>query len=166
MSDQLQRAEALIEEGRVYNAAHLFTAILASNSRYLHVRTPSADDTDLRVFLDMQTVSTILSTLTLYETPTLTGDGTAITPRNFKRDSGDNALTEVFYTPTFSAKGTQIIARWIPAASLAGWGSRGYDSDRELLLKAGESYLLEITDIAGQPYEASMAAVFCERVVY
>ncbi len=159
------RSEALIDGGHVFNASHMFTGIAPGGATLFHIKTPPLDNLGRQVVLDFQAGYNTLSTLELLEEPTLSGDGTAVTPRNMNRNVPDDTDVEVYHTPGVTVAGTQILYTIIQAASVATLPSGAYDADREWVLKPDTSYLLRVTELAGIASEGALVALFRKAVV-
>ena len=87
--------------------------------------------------------------LQLFEGPTITADGTPVTPVNRNRTSTKVSAVSVFHTPTTSAAGTPLPDKLIAGGS--GGNSAGGQTEpfAEWNLKADEDYLFRITNISG-----------------
>lgn len=94
--------------------------------------------------------------LRVYESPTVTADGTPSTPVNHNRVSSNVAQLAAFIDPTVSANGTQIHVHKVygtgaPGTSNAVAASAQFDN--EIILKAGFDYLFELENLSGGPLE-------------
>jgi hypothetical protein len=85
---------------------------------------------------------------TVSENPTITGDGTPVTPRNNNRPVGDNANTLVFDSPSgITSIGTGFESHLITGDKNIG-GVEGTD-DIELVLTPEVNYLFQIENKSG-----------------
>lgn len=94
----------------------------------------------------------------LYETPTVTGNGTAVTPRNMNRNYSDVLNTLVFHTPTCSADGTLLKQKLIGS----GKAGSGQGDAVHWHLKKGLSYYVKIKNVSGQVKTVSASIKFFE----
>lgn len=94
----------------------------------------------------------------LFETPTISANGTAVTPRNMNRNVVDTINTLVFHTPTISADGTQLLQ------SSIGSGKTGSGSGEAIHwhLKKGLSYYIKLKNVSGSAKTVSMEFKFFE----
>ncbi len=166
MAEKL-RGEGLIESGAVFKAFHAFVDFAGSGTVLMLLRTPPTSGPVKRVFLDLQIQAEQLGILFIHEAPTISVDGTVVTPVNMRRGIvPEPALrTEVFHTPTQTDLGTQIFHTMVPAAVTTGFGARDYDPDREWILKTDTDYLLRYLDISAIVNTAVITAVLREEVV-
>jgi len=166
MGNEKGRTEGLIEQGKLWIAQHLFAAIGAGVSKFVHVKT--GDAPALRVFMDYSVSALFETDVYLYENPTLTGDGTPLTKYNMRRDyAGNPAFAQVFHTPTISANGTQLDLHKVPeAGQTAGLVSGVYDPDREWILKANTSYLIRAHNRGALASLGYTTVIFREGEVY
>lgn len=84
-----------------------------------------------------------------YESPTISSNGTEITPKNKNRSSVNVSGITVYHTPTVSDVGTELFSgRWLGTSSgpsgKINSGGEGF-SQREWILKPSTLYLLRIT---------------------
>ncbi len=85
----------------------------------------------------------------VYENPTVSAEGTAVTRENRNRNSVNAAATIVKHTPTVSNAGTRLHGgTWHGSADIPGPegpGDGGSRAAQELELKSGNTYLFRIT---------------------
>lgn len=128
-------------EGSVANGASLDLHLKVPAGCYPHLRHLSfaVDDGPCRFYL--------------YEAPTITVDGTELTPANHNRNSTNTAQVQIFHTPTVTAVGTKLHARYVPDMGGVGANLTGIvgnaQSAQEFVLKPSTSYLLRLTNNTG-----------------
>ena len=90
--------------------------------------------------------STGFCRIDVYENPTVSDAGTAVTAWNRNRNSATAATTVVTHTPTANPLGTKMITKYIGSATL-GPGAVGGETrgDSEFILKQNEQYLVVAT---------------------
>lgn len=94
----------------------------------------------------------------LFETPTITDDGTVITPRNMNRNFSDTLNTSTYHTPTISSDETLL--KQISIGS--GKGGSGSGEAIHWHLKHGLNYYIKLKNVAGQAKTVSCAVKFFE----
>ena len=128
----------LVADGVVFSCFHSFLLTPAATSKWLHVKVPATHIAHMR----FRFMSEAKIDYYVYEAPTLTNDGTALTEFDINRVTANASNVDVFHTPTITAVGTMIDNGMI--------GTNGFLSDtggsvspmRDWLFKASESYLI------------------------
>jgi len=128
----------LVGDGVVFSCFHTFGAVPAATSRWLHVKVPASYVAHMR----FRFMAEAKIDYYVYENPTLTGDGTALTEFDMNRTTSNASNVDVFHTPTVSAVGTMIDNGML--------GSSGFLTDtggsispmRDWIFKESESYLV------------------------
>lgn len=103
-------------------------------------------DTDKLVHLGLEAYSATGATIELYEGATGVSGGTAIIPRNNRRDSINTSGATVLLNPTITTDGTRAAGFLAGAGRVAGFADR----DKENILKRNTIYLARITSTAAQ----------------
>lgn len=116
--------------------------------------------TDYHVITYFEFNSEGAAIIELYETPTITGNGTVVTPRNMNRNYSDTLNTLVFHTPTCSADGTLL--KQISIGS--GKTGSGQGESVHWHLKKGLSYYVKIKNVSGQVKTVSASIKFFETL--
>ena len=141
----------MIHEGFMYKAWHKFSAVADAASVYVHIKVPAA------VFPHFHDFTVAVGAgdvdISVFEGPTTSADGTALTERSLNRNGTvDASDVDLYHTPTVSADGTEIRSTWIPPTA-AGVGNSDSgaleDADYEMLLKPSTNYLVKITNNSG-----------------
>ena len=128
----------LIHDGVVFACFHSFLLVPSATSRWLHVKVPATHYAHMR----FRFMSEAKIDYYVYENPTLTNDGTALTEFDINRVTANASNVDVFHTPTITGAGTMIDNGMI--------GTTGFLSDtggsvspmRDWVFKASESYLI------------------------
>ena len=97
-------------------------------------------------------------TFTIYETPTFSNVGNAITMSNHNRKSENTFSGTVTHTPTITGTGTQINGTIFVPGGEGGkaMGSLTHPFSNEFVLKSNTSYLARITNVSGQTHKGSL----------
>ncbi len=95
------------------------------------------------IYLNADILTTIDCSVALYETPTFSAAGSAITPRNLNRASTKVLGATITKNPTVSINGTQIGPTILNQADI----SKPL-LDNMIVLKASTNYLIKITNIS------------------
>jgi len=84
--------------------------------------------------------------LDIYEGPTVSANGTAVSVINKNRESARASNATVFHTPTTSADGAHISSSLVPGGVWTG-GASGVARDEQFMLNEDTSYLVRCTNI-------------------
>lgn len=136
-----------VHEGEMFHAAYTNGSV-ANNGTVDVLLTTGAKEahTVWEVFAGGQV------TVSLYEAPTTSAAGTAVTAYNMKRSSTNTPTAAVTHTPTVSATGTVTLVngRILPGGTSpttrVGGGIR---ANAEWIMKASTKYLMRITNKSG-----------------
>lgn len=131
----------LIQQGVYFLGQDYVTGLGNGATRDVLVITPAAKVVHARF-----SFSTLGGTYVLFEAPTTTANGTAITIRNRNRSSATTATTTMFFTPTVTATGTQLVAVPLQSTQKA---DTIFTTDDEIILAANTKYLIRFTSAAG-----------------
>lgn len=99
----------------------------------------------------------------LYEGPTLSAAGTALTIHNMKRGTAGIPALAATHTPTVTTTGIELDAVLLPGGSGSGSQGAGVRREVEWVLAANTVYLLRHTNIGGNSQPASVAVEFYEE---
>ena len=147
-----------IHKGNAYTVGALVTDVAddASADTLIIVGTKS-------LHLVLRASATGSSYAYLYETPTITDNGTAVTIFNKDRTSSLVSTARTFHTPTVGAVGTALNSELFPGGEKNfAVGATGNERD-EWILAPGKSYLLRITNKSGAAEDISIAATWYEE---
>jgi hypothetical protein len=131
----------LIRDSVYYTAQDYATGIGNGATRDILITTPTTLSVHWRA-----NFATISGSYTLYEAPTTSANGTAITPRNRDRNSSNTATTAIYSGPTVTGVGTLLLVAPIVNASK---GIDIFSSDDIIILKANTKYLIRFVSTAG-----------------
>lgn len=131
-----------VHEGKYWTVTDYDGNVQIITPKYWHIKAP---DTAIRCHIVMAIAVNDETLVEFYETPTLTGNGTALTAYNNDRNSV-NAVTALFYKdPTVTSPGTKLqndlIGTNNPKTRLGG----NIRQVTEIILKQNTSYLLKNT---------------------
>lgn len=98
-----------------------------------------------------------------FNEPTWSDQGTTITAFN-KNDYSTNTTTNIItHTPTLDTDGTQRMSKLLPGGNkTAGSGGSDGSYSREIDLKAGNNYMIRVTNISGAIQPTSVAVEWYE----
>ena len=134
----------LVHEGKFFSVGHADAAAAASAD--IEVLVAAGANTDIHTYIKM--IAGADARLDVFEAPTVTAAGTAITPQNHNRGSANTCDCTVTHTPTLSADGTQIWQEYLPGGS--GGNSPGavqHVGSEQMIMAAGETYLFRLTNL-------------------
>ena len=85
------------------------------------------------------------ATIQVFRSPTLSAEGTALTPFNRNENSANTSNMVVRHTPTITSNGTKLAEKWVGSAGFkedSGGSARG---DSEIILQQNTQYLVLLT---------------------
>lgn len=110
-----------IADGKLWTASRVSTGLTNTSTSILHLKVPAG----VSPVIQLLARTSQRYTLEFYETPTTSGDGTAVTPLNRKRSQAGSPSMAVYHTPTISGNGTLLFTALVPpnaeAKPLDGW---------------------------------------------
>ena len=144
----VDRLHALIHAEKHFVCSDIDLAVAIATPKYWRITAPA---TSKRIHFDFVVCTSAISTVELYENPTITAAGTALAEQNNDRNSLLNASATCFKDTTVSSDGTMLI-ECVAASGSKGGGEIG--SRREFILKQGEDYLVKVTPSANNTITA------------
>ena len=148
----------MIHLGIMYDIGHLNEALADNGVIELLITTHATEVAHMRFVAAAGGDARI----TLFEAPTVTGAGTALTPVNRNRASSNTASTTVAHTPTTTADGTQLADYLLAAGTGGNSGGGNASSFEEYVLAAGTQYLFRVKNISGTAQAVGASIVFYE----
>lgn len=131
-----------IHSGNHYKAGYQDTSMDTDDTIALVFTTP---DSLKYMHWTLTAQSTGAATIQLFSGPTLSAEGTAVTPFNRNQNSTNTSDMLVKHTPTITTNGTKISEKWIGSTGFRadiGGETRG---DSEIILKANTQYMILCT---------------------
>lgn len=144
----LQHAHDEIHAGKHFISSDVVKG-LGAGATQLYLLT--APNTAKRIHMLIVISSAPGSTITIFEAPTVTANGAAMTAINNERNSANTATLLVFKSPTVTVNGTQLDIEEIGSGSTAGKFSGATSNDRnenEFVLKQNTKYLIQEVALA------------------
>lgn len=143
-----------IHQHQVFTVSAISEGVLDDASVEVLVRVPAGFDMHVQIF----GTSSHDAFGRIFDTPTVTADGTPITPHNHSRNVPEGtpaSVVEIFDSPTTTADGTQIFETFLPGGQKNQAGGATASGAGEWNLHAGD-YLLRFTNKGGQAATMSM----------
>jgi hypothetical protein len=109
-----------LHEGDMYRAGEQ-VALANNGTRIIHIKTPN---TTVEPHLQYNISNTLELEFQFYEGPTVSRNGTAVTSYNRNRRSTNTATLSIFHTPTTSGNGTELASRREGTGKTAGGSAR------------------------------------------
>jgi hypothetical protein len=141
---------ANVHRGKLFDLTFVDQSIASSGTLEVLIQTGTS-----KVHLDFSISGGGNGLLQIFEGPTITAAGTALTAYNKNRSSSNTLLSTVTHTPTLSADGTKIDEELVlggggPHAS----GGEGGGGFTEWILAASTAYLIRVENIdaVAHPY--------------
>ncbi len=134
-----------IHAGKMFQADHVAEGVADAGVIEVLVNVP----TDIIAHMAFQASSGGNARLEIFENPTVTGAGTALSELNRNRRSGTTADVVATHTPTTSADGTALSDILVPGGTGGNSAGGVSESFAEWVLKSNEDYLIRLTNIAG-----------------
>ena len=147
-----------VHEGNFYTISDYDNDVDIIAPKYWHLKTP---DTVKRIHIKMEVGANGADLVEFFETPTLTGNGTALTPKNNDRNSANATTLLVYYDPTVTADGTRITADLIGTNNNKTIIGGSIRNGAEFILKRNTSYLVKFSPVADNT-KATFKAEFYE----
>ena len=156
-----------VHRGVLFSADYVATGV--GNNASVDVLFVVGDDVDAHFVFDISAGGAVQ--VYLYEAPTISAAGTAVTAYNLNRTSANVPASTVTHTPTVTATGTTTIVNGRYLAGGASAQTRiggGLRPGIERLLAGGETYLLRVTNVSGSAITISAACEWYEggEVIY
>lgn len=148
---------ANLNSGKSYGVSHIFTGVLNGASGDLLISAPADFNLSIRFEFDAGGNAESL----VFEEPTVSANGTEITPRNRNRTFPDASGVQVFHSPTVTDPGLELLDTFVPGGT-GGNAAGGDDSTRVFVLAAGKSYLVRLTNRSGTTGDLSISVIWSE----
>lgn len=136
---------AMVHSGRLFFASHIFSSVADANAvdclfvcgaRFSH--------------LDVSIAHEGNCTVALYEEPTYSSAGTALTVTNRRRPNPSGSGSAVYHTPTISGTGNQLGGDRLLPGGTKNFAVGGQKSTRnEIILRPRTAYLIRVTNTSG-----------------
>lgn len=130
-----------VHEEKFYTVSDYDSSVDTGTPKYWHIKTP---DTSLRAHLKILVSTDTGGLIELFENPTTSADGAALTAYNNDRNSGNTSSFSFYKDPTVSADGTSIEISRIGAGRDKRLGGTARQPS-EIILRQNEQYLVKIT---------------------
>ena len=148
----------MVWEGCTYKASYVNTAVANTASVNILIQVPA---TLSLMHINHNTFKTTGAPfgIGVYEGPTFSAAGTAITPYNINRLSSNTSLVTITHTPTLTDDGTQIEADLIVGDKSAGGDIEGYS---EHFVFGPGNFLFRATNNSGQEKQLAFRMAYFE----
>lgn len=143
-----------VSDGKLFHASKVWEDVADDGIAAYLITCPA----DLYVVTYFEFSSEGAAIVEIFETPTITDNGTVVTSRNMNRDCPDTVDTLIYHTPTIGADGTLL------KQIIIGSGKEGSGAGEAVHwhLKKGLSYYVKIKNVAGQVKSLSASVKFFE----
>jgi len=128
----------LVRDGVVFSTFHTFGAVAAATSKWIHIKLPATHRANMR----WRFMSEAKIDYYVYENPTLTNDGTAISVFDMNRSTANTSNVLAYHTPTISNVGTMIDNGMIGTSGFLADSGGSVSQMADWIFKADESYLV------------------------
>ena len=128
----------LVHDGVVFSCFHSFLLTASATSKWLHVKVPATHTCHIR----WRFMSEAKIDYYVYENPTLTNDGTALTEFDLNRVTANASNIDVFHTPTITNVGTMIDNGMIGTSGFIFDSGGSVSNMEDWIFKPSESYLI------------------------
>lgn len=129
---------SLVADGVVFSCFYSYLLVAAATSKWLHVKVPATHTCHIR----WRFMSEAKIDYYIYENPTLTNDGTALTEFDLNRTTSNASNVDVFHTPTITNVGTMIDNGMIGTSGFLFDSGGSVSPMEDWIFKASESYLI------------------------
>jgi len=154
----IDTAHEAVHDGVMFEASYIFVSVAGSANADILVIVGSKKE----LHVTFHIVSAGQGLIYLYESPTITANGTALTINDMNRVTKNTSDASAFYTPTVGATGT-VLSQSIVEGGTGGnkiggqvrWGT-------EWILKKSTEYLIRVTNNTAQTQNMSIQVEFYE----
>ncbi len=129
---------SLVQDGVVFACFYSYLLVAAATSKWLHVKVPATHVCHIR----WRFMAEAKIDYYIYENPTLTNDGVALTEFDMNRTTANASNVDVFHTPVITAVGTMIDNGMIGTSGFLFDSGGSVSPMEDWLFKASESYLI------------------------
>lgn len=169
MSSPIQVIDAVhvhTHEGSLYTVSHRFESIADNTSVYLHIKTAAGRNNHTNFSITASGYCDVF----LYESPTLSSNGTAKTIYNNNRSSTKTSSTLAYYSPTVSAVGTELFTTLLPGGSgfvtVGASGGSPVRGGTEWIFDQSRSYLISGKNTSGAAADITISVSWYETGDY
>ena len=139
----IQHSHQEIHDGEAYSVS-LVVTITASTTINCSIQAPNTSKR-VHFYLNCETAGNGV-TVAMYEAPTISVAGTAITPRNRNRNASDASVAIFLHDNTVTSNGTLLYTVYMNTNKNLSSNTHATD---EFILKQGTTYLMTITADSG-----------------
>jgi len=152
---------SLVGDGVVFSCFYSYLLVAAATSKWLHVKVPATHKCHIR----WRFMSEAKIDYYIYENPTLTNDGTALTEFDMNRETANASNVDVFHTPTITAVGTMIDNGMIGTSGFLFDSGGSVSPMEDWIFKPSESYLIGANNNDGGAKDIVIQLVWWEEEV-
>lgn len=131
-----------IHDGNHYKAGYQDTSMDTDDTIAIVFTTP---DTTKYMHWQLTSQSTGACTIQVFSGPTLSAEGTAVTPFNRNQNSTNTSDMVVKHTPTITSNGTKIVEKWVGSVGFKETTGGEHRGESEIILKRNTQYLVLCT---------------------
>jgi len=155
----MTRLNRAIKDGKYYAISDYDADVDTAAPKYWMVVTPNSTT---RVKISATLSASGAGIMQLYEAPTVTDNGSALTIVNLNRVSASTSTATAFSDPTVTDDGTLLLTYMIPAGGVPKAVGSSVRQDTEVILKANTKYVFKFTPDADNVSAGLVAAWFEE----
>lgn len=147
-----------IKESKEFIAGYCWSVIADTNSVYFLIKAGAkVPHGTIRI------ITSGKASLYLYETPTITADGTTVTPHCLNRETDATPDTTFFRDPTIGADGTELECALLGAAGHF-TATGGESTGAYWWLDHNKNYIIKVTNTSGDVIDVSIGYGFHEHI--
>lgn len=147
-----------IKNSKEFIAGYCWVDVADTNSVYFLIKAgDKAPHGTIRI------ITSGKASLYFYETPTITADGTIVTPRCLNRETDATPVTTFFRDPTIGADGTELECALLGAAGHF-IATGGETTGAYWWLDHNKNYIVKVTNTSGDVIDASVGYGFHEHI--
>lgn len=133
-----------IRNSREFFCCHCFDDVADAADVFIHIKVDSTVSCHGNLIIEAEAKTKVF----LYENPTTTDDGTALTELSMNRETLGTPVSDLFHTPTVGADGTLLECGLIGSAGKF-TSSGGAEVGAYWAFKPNEEYLVKMTNESG-----------------
>ena len=137
-------AHAKVHLGQMYRTGHLYDDVAAGATSWFLVDVATSGFTADEIHATLTIMSTVAVVLNIYNDPVVTSSGTLVPSYNLNQSIADSATAIMYHTPTITSNGTKISPSILIPDSSNGFNSDKTFKDGSEYVGAGELYLIGV----------------------
>jgi len=137
-------AHAKVHLGQMYRTGHLFDSVASGATAFFMVDVATTGFTADEIHATLSIKSTVTVVMNIFRDPVTTSSGTVVPSYNLNQSIADTAEAIMYHTPTITSNGTRISPTILIPASADGFNSDKAFKDGSEYVGADSLYLISV----------------------